>query len=316
MLPLATLIAIGATGCIYEYQGDCFGKAKLTVVNDWSACPAAMPKGMAYIFFSEKDEPAWRFDFPGREGGEVMLLRGDYSMISYNDDTRCQIFNNAAHYSDYEISTPQVCLPEPFCTAETADTLRMPPDMMWGCAYSHVSIGFKGVQYFPAAVDSVGAVPVISSHYIITARQTPLTARYHVIIDDVKNLGGVQNLTATLSGMAGSLSPATEEKGLYPATLLLDVSKTGNERIEGLFYTFGIPRNPEHANELCLYAILHDKRRFCYSFDLTPQVRTASDPMNVTLYINGLSIEKSDTETGAFDVSVDGWQKVIVNING
>lgn len=63
--------------------------------------------------------------------------------------------------------------------------------------------------------------------------------------------------------------------------------------------------------------VIKDGRRFCYEFDVTDQVREAPDPMEVLLMVRGLSIEKPDTggEAG-FEVSVDGWQTVTVNIKG
>ena len=63
--------------------------------------------------------------------------------------------------------------------------------------------------------------------------------------------------------------------------------------------------------------VIKDGRRFCYEFDVTDQVRTAPDPMEVLLTVRGLTIDKSDTGDGTgFDVSVDGWQTVTVNIRG
>ena len=45
-------------------------------------------------------------------------------------------------------------------------------------------------------------------------------------------------------------------------------------------------------------------------------MRDAGNPMEVMIVIRGLSIEKPENSgEGGFDVSVDGWETVVVNIN-
>lgn len=87
-------------------------------------------------------------------------------------------------------------------------------------------------------------------------------------------------------------------------------------RIEGEFYTFGLPENVEAPNILYLFITLMDGRSFMYRFDVTDQVRQAPDRMSVLIELHGLVLEKNETTgTGGFDVAVDGWTTVDVNIN-
>ena len=66
---------------------------------------------------------------------------------------------------------------------------------------------------------------------------------------------------------------------------------------------------------LNLFVVLTDGRRFCYKFDVTTQVREASDPMNVEIVVRDLTIDVPDSGgTSGFDVNVDGWITEIVNI--
>ena len=50
---------------------------------------------------------------------------------------------------------------------------------------------------------------------------------------------------------------------------------------------------------------------------MTAQVREAEDPLDVKVIIHGLKIEQSEQvdNPGAFEVGVDGWISVIININ-
>ena len=66
-------------------------------------------------------------------------------------------------------------------------------------------------------------------------------------------------------------------------------------------------------NILSLFVVIKDGRRFCYQFIVTNQVRTAPNPMNVSLIVKGLTLEKPEAGHGTgFDVAVDGWETVVV----
>ncbi len=54
----------------------------------------------------------------------------------------------------------------------------------------------------------------------------------------------------------------------------------------------------------------------CYEFDVTEQARTAPDPMNVEIIIDGLTLPEVENPKpgGTFDVSVDGWTTIIIDI--
>lgn len=192
-----------------------------------------------------------------------------------------------------------------------------PPDMLWGCAYCSVKLHYGGVRYVTTGTSQTGTQSVFSPDFILTALQRPLTAHYTFRIEDIENLSGVSSMSAALGGMAGSLTLSSGEKGSYPSTLSLKAASLSPTVVGGDFYTFGIPPTPDVANILSLFVVIKDGRRFCYEFDVTDQVRTAPDPMEVLLTVRGLTIEKPDTGDGAgFDVSVDGWQTVTVNIRG
>ena len=106
-------------------------------------------------------------------------------------------------------------------------------------------------------------------------------------------------------------------KKAYPSTLSLKASVIDSSTAGGNFCTFGIPDQPSAENILSLFVVIKDGRRFCYQFIVTNQVRTAPNPMNVSLIVKGLTLEKPEAGHGTgFDVAVDGWETVVVNIKG
>ena len=323
---LAVPSLLWATSCIYEYGDNCPDRLSLRIENDWHADSCASPEGMAYMFFPYEGGEPWRFDFPGREAGDIMLAPGRYAFVSHNDDVSNVMFADEGGYGEYEAytsATGLLCGIPPSergsCLPSVKDSDKMVvrcPDMLWGCAYGSVELHYDGVDFFTAGMASPEDSARFSPDFILTVYQRPLTAHYIFRIEDVENLGGVSSMSASLSGMAGSLFMASGEKGRYPSTLSLNAEKLGPMLVGGDFYTFGIPASPVHPNILSLFVVIKDGRRFCYEFDVTGQVRDAGNPMEVTIVIRGLSVEKPESGgAGGFDVSVDGWETVEVNIN-
>lgn len=306
-------IALGMTSCVYEYD-SCGSGLTFNLVNDWGAVSAADPEGMAFMFFSEDGGELWRFDFPGRDGGALRMPQGNYSMLSFNDDTYSVLFRGDS-YGTLEAYTVEAAPP----LAAVAGWWRMVecPDMMWGCAYHTVSLLDEGVEYIPEGMPDGKAERVATSLPVLTAFQRQLTARYSFRIEDVDNLGGVRAMSAAMSGLAGSLMLASGNKGCYPVSLPAPARCSGTTTVEGAFVTFGIPSSPTVKNVLALFVLLKDGRKFCYEFDVTEQIRCAPDPLDVLVVLRGLRLEESGPETsgGGFDVGVDGWLTITVNIN-
>lgn len=308
---VAAVLELTVTSCIYDYD-TCPPALTLKIENDWQAAPKADPEGMAYIFFPGFGGEPWRFDFAGREGGEVSLIPGDYNFVSFNDDTYNVRFREDSGYQGYEAYTGRADDSHlPAAVRELDEKLHVCPDMMWGCSYDYVGVKYSGLEYGDPVVES--------DSYILHCPQRQLTARYSFLIEDVKNLDGVASMSAVFTGLAGSLNLADGAKGDYPCMLPSAAKKSGEDRITGEFLTFGIPSEQTADNYLLLFVVLGDGRKFTYHFDVTPQVRNAPDPLDVKVIIKGLELEESEGGSkpgGGFDVSVDGWISITINIQG
>lgn len=313
---LSAFMAGFTTSCIYDYD-NCPDRIAIEIQNNWQGAPSVSAAGMAYIFFPEDGSALWRFDFPGAEAGHVELPDGKYTFISHNDDTGNVMFDDCAGFDGYEAYTGTVPLPnESGAPHADGSTAVKTPEMLWGCAADNVCIYYCGMRYTPVGPGTDGKT-VHSRDNILTAYQRPLTAHYVFNIRNVVNLSSARTMSAALSGMAGSLFISTDKKGRYPSTLSLKAAPEGKDGIAGEFYTFGIPQSPDVPNVLTLYVVLKDGRKFCYEFDVTDQVRNAPDSMEVQLTLGGLTLEKPEHgDDAGFDVKVDGWITVVVNIDG
>ena len=324
-------VVCGLTSCIFEDSPICPEKMEFTIVPEFPAdgpgIPSGslqnLPEGMAYLFFPSDGSPVWRFDLPGCGSGKVMMSPGNYSFLSFNDDTSSVLFRGENSYGTYEAYTVEadllgnipLSLRGNGAAPGGEERVVACPEMMWGSSYYGFSLGYDGLSYIYSASTQSGEVSVFSPDFILKSYEFPLTARYVYRIEDVKNLSGVKSMSAALTGMAGSIMLASGQKGSYPSTLSLKASSSDSSTIGSSFYTFGLPLAPTAPNVLNLFVVLTDGRRFCYKFDVTTQVREASDPMNVEIVVRDLTIDVPDSGgTSGFDVNVDGWITEIVNI--
>lgn len=287
------------------------GGVGVTIVNDWSMAADAQPEGMAYIFYSAGQAQPWRFDFPGTDAGKVMLPEGHYSFVSFNDDT----YHTAIDGDDYHSLRAYTWPAQLPHVIDNGQKVAEAPDMLWGCSYRQVDVYGNNVTYIPSCDTDSSAIPVTSIDNILMAHQRQITPRYRLAIEEVENLDGVRSMTAALGGMTGDYIFASGHAEDYPVTLAFDVEAADSTTIAGRFCTFGLPDRHDVPNTLYLFVTLTDERAFIYRFDVTDQVREAPDPMSVDIIIRGLVIEKSEAGAqGGFDVAVDGWITVDVNI--
>lgn len=312
MLTLFISLWAAFSSCIFEGERECPDMPAVTVKPDWSMAPGSDPEGMAYLFFPDDGTEVWRFDFPGRDAGRVSFRTGRYQFLSFNDDTYSVLFRGDRRYDTYEAYTADKEVP-----VSTGEKCVATPDMMWGCASDGLILGYDGLRYNPTPSAEAEDKWILSSDFILTAKQRRITSRYRYRIGEVENLAGVKSMSGALTGMAGSVMLASGVRGDYPSTLAVKAAAADSTTIAGEFYTFGIPQVPAADNILNLYVVLKDGRHFCYRFDVTEQVRAASDPLDVMLTVSGLKLEQSEGSEGTgFDVNVDGWEIVIVNIKG
>ncbi|MDE7115607.1 MAG: hypothetical protein K2O56_04185, partial [Muribaculaceae bacterium] len=145
--------------------------------------------------------------------------------------------------------------------------------------------------------------------------------RYSYVASDISNLSGVVRMCASLSGMSPGLVLSSETPSGEPVTLPLAAVRSGEGdnggEVSGSMYTFGPAAGDGISNRLTLYFWLADGNKYKYEFDVSRQISDAPDKMDVMLRVGGIDLPESGPPAGdgAFDVTVDGWQTYIIDIN-
>lgn len=312
---------------IYDYPCCCDcreGEGSLEVFSDWHDCPDADPGGMAYIFFPVSGGEPWRFDFPGKEGGPVALPDGEFHVISFNDDTSRVLFGNEENYSrfycycmetglyDGLASTPAGSPIGPTKT-EDGEKVVSPPDEMWGDGVKWFSLDKRGVEYRRYNSDRI----ISYKDRILFLYPNQITPCYSYVATGVSNLSGVARMCASLSGMSSQLMLASDTPCGEAVTMPLPAVKSGENEVSGSIFTFGRVENDIVPNKLTLYFWLADGNKYKYEFDVSCQIINAADKMNVLITVGNIDLPVSGPPSGdgAFDVTVDGWQTYIIDIN-
>lgn len=324
-------IAIAMPSCVYDYEGDCEGDyfMRLTILNHWSVTPEVFPEGMAYFFFPKNGGEPWRFDIPGADGGEVKVPNEAYRFVALNDDFRSVLLKDDDSYEKMEVTTVagnlfdgagDVVAASESLPARSGELdsqeVRMCPDMMWSDAMPSVVVGLDDLAYTVRHIPDGDEEMMKSRGMILPTIMHPIVSTYHFTISDVVNLNGVKRVCGAMSGLAASVNLAGYRHSSEAVTVPVGVRRVDDTTLGGEFLTFGLPSAAEVKTVLSLFVWLSDGRRINYEFDVTGQTATAPDPMNVWIRLDGLELPESEPSSGAFDVSVDTWNTIVINIYG
>lgn len=305
IIAMAALVA-GATSCISESLQPCpDDKVVITIVNDWKESPAADPEGMAYMFYRKGVASPWRFDFPGRDAGKVALEPGEYEFVMFNDDTYDVVFEAGRGGLPFVTTSPDMARRD-----AGRRELYEAPDMMWSGSIAMIKVSHDGVEY--ASGDTLAGHP---GRYQIVTHPRQITPVYTVRVLRVVNIRGVSAMKGTISGMSYGI----DLYGIVGSDRSVDVAfnpvVAADSTVEARFHTFGVSASHDATNELRLCFLLSDGRLICQTYDVTKDVKSAPDPMNVEIVIDSLSLPCAPPviEGGAFAPTVADWTTVIVN---
>lgn len=324
-VPVGVLLTLSmiVQSCLYDGIRDCSDYYNsLYIDNHWNLAPDADPEGMAVFFFKKDGSGVWRFDLVGKDGGEVRLPMGDYAFVTLNDDTAV-LFEDTGSYESMFLSTASCAL---FPGATDSGGEEMPvrmispeeetvmcPEMIWYDSSPCVSLSLDKLSYVDIAE---GENIRVSPFLILPAHPRSIVCKYHLVVTGVSNLEGVSRVSAAISGMAGQIKIDGLSRPRQGVTLPFQAKCSGESGINGEFLTFGLTSDPSVRNILSLFVWLDDGTRHCYEFDVTSQTAAADDPMDVWIRIDGLQLPVSTENKGSFDVTVDKWNTIVINLGG
>ena len=309
LLPL--LLAGGLTACHHKDLDVLYDDAgNVEVIFDWRNAPEAAPQSMEATFFSTSGSAApVRFQFAGRDGGEVHVPADTYTVIGQNsDNTDWALRRHEEDPEQFEIYTPDASQLEglrlnarslPRARGSEEERMAQTPGTLYGNRQDGVSL------------------EVTSRRQTVTLYPEEVTCHYSVEVRDVDNLQNLADATldATLSGMAEGYcqgqSAATANAVTMPFTL--SENRTDNT-LTGHFLTFGECSQTNHTHSLIVYMVFTDGTKQYQTFDVTDQVRRAPDPKNVHIIVSGLKIPRTIDSGGGFRPDVDPWESVNIDI--
>ncbi|MDE6135412.1 MAG: DUF5119 domain-containing protein, partial [Muribaculaceae bacterium] len=128
---------------------------KITVSFDWEQAPEACPDGMTVVFFPVgTGGKVWRYELPGRDGGDVELPAGTYNMLAFNNDLRYVFFDDVENLFSYRAYTREVPLSWPDNVTDAYpeisgfESFHSPDPLFCGTA-SDIEVSLCSVVYTP-----------------------------------------------------------------------------------------------------------------------------------------------------------------------
>lgn len=305
IIRLATVAAVAmfVASCDHKqlYYADPFEEPEMQVLFDWSKSPEAAPKGMRIWFFGTDSDFRECWDL-GSLGGKVELKEAEYNALAINNDTEWVEFVNSGNFFSFRASTRTGGLYEPITGSqstavcpESGEPVAVPPEPIWG-------VGEVSHQ--------------LSDGSTLVLQPEPLYCTYTVEFRNIRDLDKIRSMSASLSGLARSVTVADGSLSDECCTVPFEASK-GEDGVSiiGTFCTFGHnPLNdaPHHA---ALYLELANGSYIQYTqgdwLDVTDQVHSAADPRNVHIVVETPGIPADDnppSSSGGMDTTAEDWQ--------
>lgn len=298
----------------------------ITIRFDWSHSQGGSAKGMTVIFYPENDEGRiWRFELSGDQGGVVSIPLGDYRMLAFNNDTKYISYNGVSNPDTYTASTSATYPDWPDSVLDKFPQLSdymnyHSPDPLYSGIVDSVEISLCSVRYISESETTSGDIGENvkeCGNHVIKCMIYPRTSNYTCIFKNVENIEGVSRCYCVLSGFSISELIASGRLLSDEAAYTFAASVIDND-IKGSTVAFGSA--PDKGDKyLYLICVMRDGVVKAYRYDVTDQIKNSIDVRNVIIVIEGLVLpvvnpdSPDDGDTG-FDVDVNDWEDVIINI--
>lgn len=291
------------------------------VVFDWSETTNADPSVMQFLAFENGDGKLHEFGFTKKTGGEIDLAAGEYKAIAYNNDTET-LYRRGDTWKAIEIFTRETTLADfsklftsratPRGAGSEDEIVIEEPDMLWTAGDGEVA----------RAGDNASE--------ILTMKMRPSVYTYHFTVSGVSNLEYVTEITATISGMSGSMFPSTGKASDTHCTIPIHVTSDGKSSITCTVRSFGhCPELDDAAgisaganHHLVIYARLTDSSKWYYDFDVTDELHepghtvvTPEGDTEILIDLEELPFPRPIADDSGMHPDVEEWNEVNIDIN-
>ena len=291
-------------------------KTTFNIHFDWSDTKDASPSEMQLVAFEKETATPLEFGFVGNRGGQVELKAGSYNVLAFNSDTET-LYGKGDAWETYELAsivTELTRINSMFANSRVVprgvgsedEPVILQPDMAWTTALEEMMAGDNESED-------------------VTLPMQPAVYTYRFNISKVENLSYVSDLTATISGMSGSMWPATGKPSDTHCTMPVTLTIDGDSNISIVFRSFGhCPSGKVEARHiLVVYAVLQDHSKWYYEFDVTDVLHdeahlhpaSGKDPDGLEpIELEHLPFPKPLTNGSGLHPDVEDWYEISVSI--
>lgn len=301
------IMILGMTGCRQKELLDPEGvMCTIDVRFLWDNAVGADPAGMTLLFYPHDTGCSfWRYDISGRDGGQVEIESGTYTMIAVNNDLPGIRLDDISYIDSARAMTVAA-------TKALADST--------GILYEGV-IGdltvMPGYVSYRCSDGEWGK----GRHAMIECSPDSVTTMFNIRLTDAIGMERVRNLEGVLEGCAGGITLLTRQplpdSVAVAFPILFDASAGSAAGCVSGFACSGVSAH----YTLVLRArytngIVYEKK-----LDITDEILNHPSTHSVEIIINGLIFPENPSQGGenqnslGIDVGVDGWHTVEIDIN-
>lgn len=272
----------------------------------WDNAPGAETEGMTLLFYPLDTEGSfWRYDIAGRDGGQVEIESGTYTMIAFNNDLPGIRLEDISYIDSAKAMTVAA-------TKALADST--------GMLYEGV---IEDLRIMPGYVSfsSCDGKRRSGPDSRIECHPDSVTTIFDVKITDATGMERVRSLDGVLEGCAAGISLLTRQtlpdsvEVAFP--MLTDpVAGTAAGSVSGFARTGSTAGYTLVLRARYTNGILYEKK-----IDVTEKILNYPYSHRVDIIINGLIFPENPSQGGdnqnslGIDVGVDGWHTVEIDIN-
>lgn len=279
---------------------------------DWSEDPEASPKGMTVYFYrvnTKSSTPAYIFDFKGSNGGQVKLRPGKYAALCYNNDSDAHGFIGVHAFEEFGLKLGTLrsgsgLSSRVFYVPESVDErVANEPDLMWVSALESVEI--VSITETEDSQAQVVCFPMVA-----------VTSHYKFIVHHPINFTKSTSVSASLSGLAGTVHPGRGLTGDETVTHVFDMALNAEGRLEGHLLTFGHCENvfigtrrpkDNFKHILSFYTLSGSATSHISSHDVTSQIHNSKERDCIIELDSLVFPEKGPSGGDGMSPTVGGW---------
>lgn len=280
----------------------------LNVQFDWSSTPTKVPASMSVYFFKEGSQPSLRYEFTNPEGGRIRMTPGVFHAVCVNSDERSHMVQNTDDYDNFYVTTKDASYMTGLATfgisfkdipkAKNAQQERIvaEPSNVWYSNARDIVLEERTEHHLPLYVQ-------------------PKIVTYNIEITNASNLKWVYGVSATISGMAGGMYPATGELSDEKVTIPFEARMNKEEnKVTGSFTSFGHCPGEDGPHYLKVYAVLADNSWWDFTYDVSELMHDAQEGDVITIRLDELPIPKPVANGGGFKPTVGEWNSVEIEL--